>query len=132
MRTLLWPDTPDAHHSEIEPYFSGNSHNPSLVYVAENPDGGLCGFIEISIRNYAEGSISSAVPFVEGWYVDPEFQGQGLGKRLIETVEAWSLANGYKELGSDAEIDNEDSIAAHKRLGFEETGRCVCFLKTIG
>ncbi len=131
MRTLLWPDTADAHLAEIESYFAGKSHNPDHVMVVENPAGGLSGFIELSVRNYAEGSEAPAVPFVEGWYVDPDFQGQGLGRLLIDAAENWSLQNGYTELGSDAEIDNTDSIAAHKKLGFEETGRCVCFLKQL-
>ena len=131
MRTLLWPDTPYSHRSEIELYFAGKSHNPSLVFVVENPPGGLCGFLELSIRNYAEGTISAAVPFIEGWYVDVAFQGQGIGRLLMTAAESWAIENGYSELGSDAEIDNERSIAAHKQLGFEETSRCVTFLKQL-
>ena len=131
MRTLLWPDTDDAHRSEIEAYFAETSHNPSQVYVIENPDGGLCGFIELSIRNYAEGSSEPEVPFVEGWYVDSACQGLGLGRKLIAAAESWAREQGYNELGSDADLDNQRSIAAHARLGFQETGRCVCFLKPL-
>ena len=131
MRTLLWPETDDAHHSEIAPYFAGTSHIPTQVYVIENPEGGLCGFIELSIRNYAEGSAEAAVPFVEGWYIDSDFQGNGLGRKLIETAESWATSKGYHELGSDGDLDNQRSIAAHGQLGFEETGRCVCFLKRL-
>ena len=131
MRTQLWPDTADAHRSEIEPFFAGTAHNPTLVFVIDNPAGGLCGFIELSLRNYAEGSMAPEVPFVEGWYIDSQFQGMGLGRKLIECAENWARANGYLELGSDADIDNEASIAAHGKLGFSETGRCVCFLKRL-
>lgn len=44
----------------------------------------------------------------------------------------WAKECGFKELASDAELENTDSINAHKALGFEETGRTVCFIKRLG
>ena len=41
------------------------------------------GFLELRIRNYAEGTDSLAVPYVEGWYVDPEYRLRGVGASLI-------------------------------------------------
>jgi aminoglycoside 6'-N-acetyltransferase I len=43
----------------------------------------------------------------------------------------WATGLGFSELASDTEIDNVDSIARHKRLGFKETYRVVCFLKKL-
>lgn len=44
-------------------------------------------------------------------------------------AEAWAREQGFDELASDTEIDNHASIALHRRLGFAETERVVCFLK---
>ena len=35
------------------------------ILAAERPEGGLCGFIEVGSRNYAEGCESSPVPYIE-------------------------------------------------------------------
>ena len=131
MRTELWPDTNDQHLSEIETYFNDKAGNAVQVYVIENRDRNLIGFIELFVRNYAEGSVSRKVPYIEGWYIDSKFQNRGYGKLLEQKAEQWAKAHGYSELASDANIDNHQSIAIHKKLGFKETGRNVCFLKKL-
>ena len=56
----------------------------------------------------------------------------GVGRRLIEAAERWTVAQGLTELASDVEIDNEGSLRAHAALGFDETFRVVQFLKRVG
>jgi len=130
MRNLLWPDSIETNKVEIERYFSNTSTQIRECFLIET-DGKPVGFVEVNIRNYAEGSTSQRVPYVEGWYVDEAHRGKGLGKLLMEKVESWARENGYSEIASDAEIENRKSIAIHKRLGFMETDRIVCFLKII-
>lgn len=50
----------------------------------------------------------------------------------MEQAEAWAVERGFFELASDTEINNEKGIAIHKRLGYQETERIVCFLKKLG
>ena len=45
--------------------------------------------------------------------------------------EMWAIEKGFDELASDAVLENSDSIAAHKALGFEEAERIVCFIKKL-
>lgn len=130
LRAALWPDTDDSHTGEIDNYFAGNSVDIVQCYVAEQ-DSRLTGFIELNVRNYAEGSHNSRVPYVEGWYVDPDYRAKGLGKALMAKAAEWARSLGYDELASDAELTNEKSIAMHKRLGFREVDRVVCFLKRL-
>lgn len=131
MRTELWPDTDDCHLAEIRAFFNKESIDIEQVYIVEE-DKEIVGFIELNIRSFAEGSRNSSVPYVEGWYIKPEHQGKGYGKKLMEQAESWALSLGYSELASDTEVDNELSINLHKKLGFKETERVVCFLKTLG
>ena len=130
MRTALWPDTEDQHRAEIQAYFDGTSHDVEMAVVAVL-DTEIVGFMELNIRNFAEGSRSSEVPYIEAWYVRPEYQGRGLGRQLMDYAEDWAARAGYQELASDTEIDNARSIDLHKQLGFEETDRVVCFLKRL-
>ncbi|NNF06563.1 MAG: GNAT family N-acetyltransferase [Candidatus Eisenbacteria bacterium] len=130
MRTALWPETVDQHRSEIAEYFAGNSIDIVQAYVAvEGAE--VVGFLELNLRNFAEGSRSPKLPYVEAWYVKPAFQGRGYGKQLMKFAEEWALSEGYVEIASDTEIDNVTSIAMHKHLGFVETERVVCFLKKL-
>jgi aminoglycoside 6'-N-acetyltransferase I len=50
---------------------------------------------------------TSPVAFLEGWYVDPDYRGARVGRRLVEAVEAWAREQGFSELASDALLDNE-------------------------
>jgi aminoglycoside 6'-N-acetyltransferase I len=101
-----------------------------VVFVAE-AHGRLVGFLELDLRKYAAGCSSSPVPFIEGWFVEPDLQRQGVGRALIAAAEAWACAAGHPEIASDAEIDNQRGIAAHRAVGFDEVERVVCFRKTL-
>ena len=131
MRDALWPGSPDEHASEIGAYFSDRKSYIEDIFVIERPGGSLGGFIELSIRDYAEGSSSEKVPYVEGWYVDSDLRGSGYGKKLMREAESWALGKGFDELASDTGVANSVGISAHKSLGFEETVSIVCFIKRL-
>lgn len=130
MRNTLWPDSIDVHTVEIENYFSNKSNDVQECFLIDEGEVPV-GFIELNIRNYAEGSTSSQIPYVEGWFVDKSHRGRGFGKALMSRAETWATESGYSELASDAEIKNTASIAAHTKLGFQEVDRVVCFLKKL-
>jgi putative acetyltransferase len=137
MRTLLWPDGRDEHSKEVAAFLATGSFAWSeafaamAVFVAVRPVGGLSGFLEASVRSYAEGCDPRPVGYVEGWYVDPDVRRQGVGKRLVAAAERWAVAQGCKEMASDAHLENAVSQEAHKAVGFEETDRLVHFRKAL-
>jgi aminoglycoside 6'-N-acetyltransferase I len=131
MRTALWPDASGSHGPEIARFFSGDLTNPLDVLVACSGSGVPLGFIELSIRSYAEGCATDRVAFVEGWYVEPDHRRRGIGAALMRAAEEWGRANTCTELGSDTQLWNESSINAHKALGFEEVERLVAFRKPL-
>ena len=131
MRTKLWPRTATEHPAELEAFFNGSSIDIVETFMLERTNGALAGFIEINIRNFAEGSRSPKVPYVEAWYVDPDLRGQGYGEKLMVAAETWALNNGFSEIASDTELKNEGGIAAHQALGFTEVERVVCFMKKL-
>ena len=131
LRDALWPGSAEEHATEIDAYFSGASSYIEDIFVLERQDGHLGGFIELGIRDYAEGCSSDKVPYVEGWYVDEDLRGEGIGKDLMLTAEEWARENGFDELASDTGVTNDRSIDVHKALGFKETVRIVCFIKKL-
>jgi aminoglycoside 6'-N-acetyltransferase I len=128
LREALWPGSLSDHEAETQKHFE--QPHTAAIFVAET-DGRLIGFLELEYRRYAPGCQSSPVPFIEGWYVEPARRGQGIGGALVEAAEAQAFAAGHHEIASDTELENVDSIAAHRALGYEETERVVCFRKSL-
>jgi len=131
MRNELWPGTIDEHLEEIDRFFFRRAESMEEVFVLDREFGRLGGFIELRIRNYAEGSTAEKIPYLEGWFIDEDLRNQGHGKELISIAETWARENNFSELASDTEITNLTSIAVHQSLGFEEVERIVCFLKKL-
>jgi len=129
LRDALWPDSLWDHETETQQYFETRADVP-IVFLAE-VDGRIVGFLEMDYRKYAPGCTSSPVPFIEGWYVEPGLQGRGIGRALMAAAEARARAEGYTEIGSDAELDNADGIAAHLAVGYEEVERIVSFRRSL-
>jgi aminoglycoside 6'-N-acetyltransferase I len=132
MRRSLWPeDGPDTHAGEIDQYFAGLLNMPLEVLIAFDARRRALGFVELSIRTYAEDCVTDRVAYLEGWYVVPDRRRLGVGRALIAAAENWGRAQGCTEFGSDALLDNDISARAHQALGFEETARIRCFKKLL-
>lgn len=129
LRAKLWP-----HASREELEAEGREvlfADPPLIVFAAEEGGVLVGFLELGLRSYAEGCESSPVPYVEGWYVEASHRRRGVGGALMRAAEEWSRAQGFIELGSDAEADNRLSRDAHAALGFNEVETLVVFRKSL-
>jgi len=130
MRSALWPDCPiEDHHSEMQEQLNDPAHN--AVFVVERDTGKLGGFLEASLRAYADGCHTSPVGYIEGWYVDKDLRQQGVGGLLVKAAEQWAIDRGCQEMASDCELDNDVSFRAHLALGYEEVDRTIQFRKTL-
>lgn len=130
MRCALWPEDSAADHADGMQQWLQRSD--TVVMVAEREDGsGLSGFAEVGTRPYADGCESSPVAFLEGWYVDPECRGRGIGAALVRAAEAWARDRGLTEFASDALLDNVNSHHAHEAVGFVEVERAVRYRKPL-
>ena len=130
----LYPGTVVSDHApSMDAYLTGRPVEelvPAAVFVVERSDETVGGFLELSVRNYAEGCAGPA-PYVESWYVDEDLRRSGAGRALMDAAEQWARAHGYAEIASDALLDNDVSHAAHRALGFEEVERSVHFRKAL-
>lgn len=129
MRQTLWPD----HTAEEFTMQSEEILNDPMqpVFVVQRPNGKLGGFLEAGTRKYAEGCETSPVGYIEGWYVDEDLREQGLGKALVGAAEEWARSLGLTEMASDTWLDNDVSVQAHLKMGYEETERLIHFAKKL-
>jgi len=129
MRQGLWPDAPteylvfDMDDRLVDPNYA--------VFIASNADGKLVALIEAGLRDYGEGCETSPVGYIESWYVDENLRGQKLGSALVRTAEDWAREKGAVEMASDTWLENEASIQAHLKCGYEEAERLVHFVKRL-
>lgn len=130
MRCALWPTAPrDDLKSEMGDYLRGATDRATLV--AERSGGGLCAFIELSIRPFASGCDTAPIGYIEGWWVDADVRRSGVGRALVSAGEAWARELGCTEMASDTEVENTLSQTAHTALGYREAERVVVFVKRI-
>jgi aminoglycoside 6'-N-acetyltransferase I len=137
LASALHPDeATDALAVEIDTYLARARGRPPVVAVfvvdrvRDGETAGLCGFLELSVREYAEGC-DGPTPYVEGWYVDDDVRRHGVGRALMAAAERWARAHGYRALASDALLDNTVSHQAHAALGFDEVEKLVVFRKAL-
>ena len=135
MRVLLWPESSHEEQlGEVDKVLATRMSGtlPAIVFVSEDADGVLTGFLEVGLRSHADGcDTARPVGFIEGWFVREEARGRGVGRRLMRAAEEWCRQQGCLEMASDALIDNEGSQLAHSALGFEVVDRCVHFRKPL-
>ena len=129
MSLALFPHTgPEDHEGDLRRLLG---RDDPAVFIAERPDGSVCGFVEAGSRPYVDGCDSSPVGYIEAWWVDPDVRRAGYGRALLAAAEDWARSRGYTEMGSDALLDNIVSHEAHRRSGYEEVERIVQFRKSL-
>ncbi len=130
MRRALWPDCPlRDHRKEIAGILADARYQP--VWVAEDADGELAGFLEASVRNYADGAGRENVGYLEGCYVRPRLRKRGIGHELVKAAERWAAQRGFRHMGSDTWIGNKGSHCAHLAMGYREAGRDIHYVKRL-
>jgi aminoglycoside 6'-N-acetyltransferase I len=129
MRQGLWPEAPIEYLDfDLDDRLADADY---AVFVASRADGELVAFIETGLRDYGEGCETSPVGYIEAWYVDEHIRGQKLGRELVHVAEGWAREKGCAEMASDTWLENETSIAAHLKLGYQEADRLVHFVKRL-
>jgi aminoglycoside 6'-N-acetyltransferase I len=131
LRLALWPEPqhkPSDLESEMEEIIAAPEQP---VFVAIGPEGGLCGFLEVSIHSEAEGCSTDRIGYLEGWYVDPDMRSRRIGRKLVEAAEQWAREQGCTEMASDTTPNYPLSTEAHARLGYQEVGCTIHFRKDL-
>ncbi len=131
MRHALWPhESLEEHRAVLAVLAEGGSPvgfpGPATILVASPAEATpIVGFAEVAIRPWAEGCDEGPVGYLEGWWVEAQARRSGAGRALVDAAARWCREQGCLQMASDAELDNETSLAAHLALGFEERERLV-------
>lgn len=89
-------------------------------------DGCAVGFAQCGLRrDYVEGTNSSSMGYLEGIFIKEEYRKRGLARDMLEACQKWAKEQGCAEFASDCELDNEDSLKFHMKMGFVEANRII-------
>lgn len=130
LRSEFFPEDFPGEHEQFLQGLSEAGH--FTAFIANSENGKAKGFAEVSIRHdYVNGCQHRPALFLEGIYVRPEFRGQGIARALCAAAAQFGAQQGCQEFASDVLIDDDNSLAAHSRLGFAETERVVYFRMSL-
>lgn len=86
------------------------------VLVAEI-DGEVVGMVTSQMLvSTAEGAMSG---FIEDMVVTRKFRGQKIGAQLLNSIEAWSFANGATRVMLNVDKDNDSALAFYQKKGWK-------------
>lgn len=126
---LLWPDNDLA---ELTAEFDALIDDDEALILLAFDDKRAVGFAHCQLRHdYVEGTETSPVGYMEGLYVREAYRMNGIAKELMTSCEQWAKHQQCQEFASDCELTNDDSVAMHRKLGFTEANRIVCFTKRL-
>lgn len=103
----------------------------NIIFLAISEEH-IVGFAQCRLRfDYVEETDSSPVGYLEGIFVLEEYKKRGYAKELLGECKNWAKDQGCLEFASDCELNNEDSLKFHLKMGFAEANRIICFTKRL-
>lgn len=122
------------HGLQLEPAAFGSSHEREAgrtedewrarleragsVSLLAHVDGEPAGIAGAYVRTER----GETVPELVGMWVEPAHRGAGVGRRLVETVDAWAREQGFAEVRLMVAVGNDAALAFYERLGFAANG----------
>ena len=99
----MWEIEADENEHEIKELLADQQQ--WAVFLATTEDNRAIGFLEVRLRDCADGATSSPVGYLEGWYVEDEYRNQGIGRQLVQAGEDWSMKTYREALGTNLPIE---------------------------
>lgn len=90
----------------------------SAIFVAEDENGKLAGFVHLQTEN--DYFRDEKYCYISDLAVDASFEGQGIGRRLLETAEEWAHTKGYSLLALYVFSGNRRARQLYEKYGFKE------------
>lgn len=83
-------------------------HQAIIIYENEKPIG--CGAFK---------PFSTKIAEIKRMFVIPEYQGKGIGSKILEELETWAVSLNYTTCILETGIRQPDAIALYKKNGYQ-------------
>lgn len=95
---------------------AGSAGGESSIYLAHAPDG------VVGMAGAYQAADAPDTRMIYGVWVEPALRGQGLARRLVETLVEWAGAAGADQCALWVAESNAPAVSLYESLGFEPTG----------
>lgn len=113
---------------EEKTWISNALNNAAAIILIAEHDGQVIGLLDFSAKNKKKIAHIGEL----GVSVHPNWQGNGIGQKLIETLLAWATENDQIEkVFLNVLASNQKAINLYKKLGFTEEGRHIKAIKQL-
>jgi len=103
--------------------------NPDFLVFAIRENGKVLGGVTVYVlHSYYD---KKPLAYIYDVAVSPDFQGRGLGKRLIEEVCRYCKINGFESAYVEAESDDLDAVSFYKKTNFSSRMSAIHFTYTF-
>lgn len=82
-------------------------------------DGQIIASGYVSIKNAVDYLKHKQYAYLGFMYVQPEFRGKGINKRIINGLVAWGKGEGISEFRLEVYAENAGAIRAYEKVGFQ-------------
>lgn len=103
------------------------SESDSAIFIAEDETGTRAGFIHVQTQIDYFGEKHG---YISELAVDSSFEGQGVGRILLETAESWARAMGHRLLSLYVFAANTHAMQVYEKYGFDQ--EVIKYVKEIG
>ena len=120
----IFLENPRAHQAEIDLYNNlFNKPNFHMFIAKKINSNEIIGYADISIREEINNITGKNQKFcyIEDICVDKDYQNQGIGKELIETINIFAKNNGCIRVELNVDEFNKNAREFYKHLGFNPT-----------
>jgi GNAT superfamily N-acetyltransferase len=120
-----YPSSTDEMAARLRRILSDPDH---VVYVAELPDAGACGFAHVSA-----GIALQSGPRAElvGLVTHTSLRSRGLGARLVAEAERWAQSKGFATICVRCNVVRADTHRFYERLGYQCSKTQKYFRKSL-
>jgi ribosomal protein S18 acetylase RimI-like enzyme len=95
----------------------------AVIWIAETNGSGLIGQCFVSLKiNRPELADGMVRAYIYGFRVKPEYRNQGVGRRIMHTVEADLIKRGFQQVTLNVGQDNQKARHFYERLGYIMVG----------
>jgi GNAT superfamily N-acetyltransferase len=116
----------DVSAAQISERLAGRNEDREVV-VAENATG-VVGWAGVCVE---EGFVEGRHATIEGFVVDAQVRGAGVGAQLLDAVEAWARTRGCGAMRVQSNVIRERAHAFYERHGYRKLKAQFAFRKTI-
>lgn len=111
---LGYPSSPEEVHRRLQRLLREPEY---ALFVAENGDGAVIGWVHIFLRPLLEEDLMAEVG---GLVVDKAYRGRGIGCQLLERAERWARRRGCCAVVVRSNVIRQRAHTFYRRFGYAE------------